>query len=587
MDAEVGGRPLQVWHRRLAGARECQTASCQVHRTGIASHTGRGGSAAFGSEVEPHAQARRELAEVGGRPLRGNAVLGLILLLATVLGQPFALGQTLKRIVLDGLFDEWAEVPVAFTDPADDHGNSPIDLRRVWLANDERFLYLKVEIGTPLNLQRFDGALRIHFDTDRSPTTGHAVGPIGSDFVILLPERRGAEQTAENFEAAAIRHVDFSLAWEPTLAGTRFEMRIARDARFPQSGKPIFPQKSFDIVLSARGTQADVEDWAPDGPAAHTYTFAEGTLPPYRPIPIDKQDPAHVRLVSYNMLWGGIIRRPEHYNRILRALRPDVICFQEVGHSWRGSDPVDVLINAETVGARLDEILPLGDGRRWHLHSHRSCVIASRWPLTMRADDVPFATGVGQAMALVDLPDDRYPADLYVICAHYKCCGSLDSEEDRQRQIQSDGNVAWLRELREPGGQATLPPRTPFVICGDLNLVGGHQILDTLVTGNIIDEARFGPDSPPDWDGSPLRDLRPLHNSGPAAYTWRDDEAAFTPGRLDAIVYSDSVMRAAHSFILNTRDMAAEDLARHKLQPDDVSRASDHLPVVVDFEVHR
>lgn len=545
----------------------------------------------------------------GGRPLRGNAalgmrsllggsllvgrrsllgmrsLLGLSLVLATILGPPSALGQTLKRIVLDGLFEDWSTIPAAFTDPANDHGNSPIDLRRVWLANDDRFFYLRFETHRPLNLQHFDGALRIHFDTDRSPATGHPIGPIGSDFAILLPERRGAEQTSQAFEAAIIRHVDFSLTWEPTLTGECFEMRIARDARFPQSGKPIFPQRSFDLVISARGPQGEVQEWAPDGPTARTYTFAEGSLPPHHIIPIDKQDPAHVRLVSYNMLWGGIIRRPEYYNRILRALRPDVICFQEVGHSWRESDPPDVLVNAETVGARLDEILPLGDGQRWHLHSHRSSVIASRWPLTMRADDVPFATGVGQAMALVDLPDDRYPADLYVICAHYKCCGSLDSEEDRQRQIQSDGNVAWLRELREPGGQATLPPRTPFVICGDLNLVGGHQILDTLVTGNIIDEARFGPDSPPDWDDSPLCDLRPLHNSGPAAYTWRDDEAAFTPGRLDAIIYSDRVMRAAHSFILNTRDMAPEDLTRHNLHRDDGPKASDHLPLVLDFEI--
>jgi endonuclease/exonuclease/phosphatase family metal-dependent hydrolase len=174
---------------------------------------------------------------------------------------------------------------------------------------------------------------------------------------------------------------------------------------------------------------------------------------------------------------------------------------------------------------------------------------------------------------------------LYVISAHYRCCGQMGSTEDRQRQIQSDANVGWFRDLREPGGEITLPPGTPFVLCGDLNLVGGPQVLETLLTGKVANQAMFGPDSPPDWDGSPLADLGPLHVAGPLAYTWRDDSKGYVPGRLDAIVYTDSAMRAAKAFVLDTAEMSAADLKQTHLQPDDTAKASDHLPLVVDFDL--
>jgi len=496
---------------------------------------------------------------------------------------------TLQRIVMDGLFDDWSQVPVAFTDPAGDNGRSSADIRSIWLANDDKYIYLRFEVGRLLNLQHIAGPLRIYFDVDRSADTGFRVGPMGSDFMLMLPERHGAEQTADEFEAAPIGHGDLSLVWEPTVAGDQFELRIARDTVFEKRGTPIFANPSFDILFAGRGPHSDTEEWAPDEPGAYTYTLAKGKLAPWPVVTLDKDKAAYVRLVSYNMLWNGLIKRPEYFDRILRALRPDVICFQEVARSFRDAGRASSKGRAagDAVHRRLDEILPLGDAGHWNIHQHGTNLIASRWALTMTNDAAPSTSEPRQAMALADLPDRDYPVDLYVISAHYKCCGKLGSSEDQRRQHQSDGNVSWFRELREPGGQATLPEGTPFVICGDLNLVGGPQILDTLVTGNIVNEAIFGPDSPPDWDGTPLTDALPLHNTGPASYTWRDDKARFAPGRLDVVVYTDSAMRVAKAFVLNTLEMSDTDLHRHGLQRQDTAQASDHLPLVVDFDLRQ
>jgi endonuclease/exonuclease/phosphatase family metal-dependent hydrolase len=481
---------------------------------------------------------------------------------------------TFARMIIDGEYEDWAGVPVAFEDPTGDNANSVADFGRVWMANDDEYVYLRFDIGALTNLPTISGPVRICFDLDRSPATGWAVGRMGSDFALLFPERYGVESTSVRWEAAKLTNADLSLVTAPTVAGTQFELCVRRDAVLPVRGTPVFDGPDFDILLEGQDTGGVTGDWAPDGGLPHTYVMASGHLPPYQTVPLERKDPRHVRLMSYNMLWDGLLVRPEPHDRILRAIEPDIICYLEAQRRTP----------AEAIQARLDEALPLGGGTSWQVYKADTDVIASRWPLSMRTADTIPATGRGQAMALVDLPNGLYDTDLYVISAHFKCCGTMGSSEDQRRQQQADANVNWFRDLREPGGNVDLPPDTPFLICGDFNMVGGPQPLTTLLSGNIIDEAHYGADSPPDWDGTDLKDARPLHNAGPAAYTWRDDESAFGPSRMDFIIYTDSVLNVAREYVLNTLDMSAEALAAHGLRRDDTATASDHLPLVVDFD---
>jgi len=483
-----------------------------------------------------------------------------------------AAGDTLARVICDGDFDDWSVVPMAFADPAGDHSGAVADIRNVWLANDEDYVYVRFGVGTLARLQ--ETPLRIYFDVDRSADTGWPVRDIGSDFVLQFPEHRGAEQTTSSFEAASLGHADLSLVSAPTVGSLQFEVRIRRDVVFPVRGTEIFAGPDFDVMIEVQTSAGSPREWAPNDPDGYPYTLATGVLPPYATIALDKMDPTFLRLVTYNVLHEGLVERPAVFDRILEALEPDIICFQEL---WDTSEM--------TIRNRLDSILPLGGGAHWQVHKNSGTVLAAKWPLSMQADDTIPSTQRGQAMALVDLPDADYDTDLYVISAHYKCCGGMGTSEDQRRQTQSDANVNWFRDLREPSGHVNLPADTPFLIAGDLNLVGGPQPLETLLGGNIIDESTFGSDSAPDWDGSRLAAFVALHNAGPAAYTWRSDTSYFAPGRLDYVVFTDSVMHAAKRFVLNTQDMIAEDLAAHDLQSQDTADASDHLPIVVDFNL--
>jgi hypothetical protein len=155
--------------------------------------------------------------------------------------------------------------------------------------------------------------------------------------------------------------------------------------------------------------------------------------------------------------------------------------------------------------------------------------------------------------------------------------------------MQSDALVNWMRDARTSGGQIDLPFGTPMMVLGDLNIVESPQPLQTLLDGNIINNATYGPDSPPDWDGTRNADAFPLHNTvGPEAWTWRNDLEPFAPGRLDYVTYTDSVLASPKRFVLNTVAMsdallAATGLQRFDALLDNVGQNYDHLPVVVDF----
>ncbi|MBU0641032.1 MAG: endonuclease/exonuclease/phosphatase family protein [Planctomycetes bacterium] len=298
---------------------------------------------------------------------------------------------------------------------------------------------------------------------------------------------------------------------------------------------------------------------------------------------LDRRQPGDLRVVSYNVNWDRIFpgvdaTGAERFQRVLKALAPDILALQEIKE-----------YEAADVAALLNAICPRADGRTWHAYKGWTNVIASPYALylTRAQTDPPGQRGL--ALALVDLPDDRYAADVYVLNNHFKCCGGKGN--DPQRQQQADALVAWLRDARTPGGALDLPPATPAIILGDFNIVGGWQPVQTLLTGDICDEQVYGPDALPDWDGSSLTDAHPFHNAtGPDDYTWRNDDDQWPPGRLDFILYTDSVLTAVHQFVLNPTLMPTEELERAGLEPfdvtlDTVGRTFDHLPLVVDFRL--
>jgi endonuclease/exonuclease/phosphatase family metal-dependent hydrolase len=300
---------------------------------------------------------------------------------------------------------------------------------------------------------------------------------------------------------------------------------------------------------------------------------------------IDRALATDFRVMSYNVHEDSIFpdtsaSQAAKFSRVVRALVPDVINLQEIySHTA-----------AEAVGL-MNDLLPLGAGATWHAQQGFDNVIVSRFPLSQQRTNTTPASPRSIAMALVDLPNGNFATDFYFMNNHFKCCGDVGGSEDAERQRQADALVNWMRDARNPGGSVNLPSSTPMAIVGDLNIVGSLQPLQTLISGNIINTTTYGADSPPDWDGSTLADARPLHNGvGPADYTWRDDASSFDPGRLDYVLYTDSVVSVGKKFVLNTVAMSAADRAAAGLQAYDVTSDNsgityDHLPLVVDFRL--
>ncbi len=294
---------------------------------------------------------------------------------------------------------------------------------------------------------------------------------------------------------------------------------------------------------------------------------------------LDRNSTSDLRVATWNIFVDSIFpdvpgNRSAKFSRAFAAISADIWAFQELYRH-----------NGAQLKVLLDASQPLGTPAGWHVYETGEHAIASKFPLSLTRPDTVPAGNREAAMAMIDLPDELYPRDLYMMNAHYTCCSGADGA----RQQQSDAFANWMRDAKSEGGDITLPFGTPMMVLGDLNIVESLQPLNTLFTGDIQNNTRYGPDSAPDWDGSNNVKVDPLHNAvGPEFFTWRDDLQMFAPSRLDYITYTDSVMSLRHAFVLNTLAMSESDLAATGLQPQDsVYNAVtwDHLPVVADFRI--
>jgi endonuclease/exonuclease/phosphatase family metal-dependent hydrolase len=304
-----------------------------------------------------------------------------------------------------------------------------------------------------------------------------------------------------------------------------------------------------------------------------------------------RQNEVDLRVMCWNVGLGSVVppngARSASFIRIVRAMKPDLIVLQEIMH------PESVT----KIKSLMDSQFPLSDGETWRVHSVADNMLISRFPLQQTSGELvakyPYPDlGVpdfhyGYATALLKRQDNQSDLGVYVVAMHNK--SGVGEENEGLRQLQSDSIARWIRDVRT----TALATGTPIVILGDMNVLtnASAQPFETLITGNIVDEANFGPDFEIDWDGTGLADAKPSHNGrGEHFYTWRYDDTPFDPGALDRVLYTDSVLSVMQSIVLDTTTMPAEDLSSLGLLRSDVLFGGkpgyfDHLPLVVDFAV--
>lgn len=296
---------------------------------------------------------------------------------------------------------------------------------------------------------------------------------------------------------------------------------------------------------------------------------------------LKRSSPTSLRVMSYNVGRDSIFpdapnARPEKFGRLMRAVQPDIVALQEI-----------FLHDQPAMQQLVDRLAPLPGDQPWNVYRGSAMAILSRFPLRFTTDQAAHDTHRNPALAVIDLPDDRFPFDLCLISNHFKCCGG--TRNDPMRQAQADATLAFLRDGQTPGGLFDFTGPTAIVLAGDLNLVGGPQPRDSMLTGNIVDEGSWGTDIKPDPDGTDLAAAHPKHNTIGPDYTWRDDSDNWPPGRLDYVLYSDSLLAERSAFVLNSSTLSPEALAEAGLEKwdsaaDEASGRFDHLPLVVDFE---
>jgi len=451
-------------------------------------------------------------------------------------------------IVIDGLFDDWQEVPVTITDPEGDYNYD--DWAELKITNDDDFIFFKISLHSEETLLQNWNNFYLYIDSDRDSLTGHPFRGIGAELAWHFGYRTG--QYFEQDGIIDLWQNDITLRQAPTVTSTEFEIAIARGS---------FVLSDPDSIAVIFSSFYDTGDYMPDSWGGVVYQLDTTVVGPAAPIILEKTG---TRLVTYNTLNTGILEpdRQPNFQRIIQALDPDIIALQE--HSeWN------------EIGDIISSWFP--EDTWYQGYTFRDLVVLSKYPIINQANLISSE----RTMCALLQTDDPINPYLLILNSHFSCC---DNDDDRQEQV--DELVQVLREWRlNDNGPFDLPEGTPMFHVGDFNFVGYREQIETVTAGNIQDEGNYGSDFPLDWDGTAITDLFSRQTHKRMAYTWRSDGSSFNPGKLDYVLYTDSNLSILNHFVLNTLAMPDSILNEWELEAEDTNEASDHLPRIVDFMV--
>ena len=477
------------------------------------------------------------------------------------------------QILIDEEFADWENVPTFVEDSDDDYGNG-VDFRKLWVTNDGNYLFIRIDYFDEFILQE-DTSSVLFINTDNNTSTGSSEYNSGAEIKYNFGKHYGEIYQNNNWQT--IYHNDLKYVSAPTVSSSSFEICIKLDNQI--NSQQIFPSDNIEIKVVNYLENLDV---IPNDNNSLSYTIQRNNSGSYAEYSIARGNQSAIRLLSYNVVYDRIfeeIAKP-NYQRILNAISPDIIVFQEIyDHT------------SEETAQQVEEYLPSGTGQTWYhskiqpvndnQNSKTDLVVVSRYPIlnSYRIQGIKNeSAGYDRSNAafLLDLPN--IDANLLLVAAHPPCCQSNNFRELEMQEIMS-----FIRDAKTEGGEIDIPQNTPIIIAGDMNMVGFSRQVDILLNGDLLDNSTYGEDFLPDWDNTPFADSKPLTTNFPGVFTWYDEGSSYSPGRLDYIIYSDYTLDVTNSYSLHTKSLSNPELAQHGLLMDDTYLASDHLPVVADF----
>lgn len=157
------------------------------------------------------------------------------------------------RIFVDGFFSDWHNLKPLYTDASEDQASGGVDFGGLWGANDERFLFLRIDVGAEINMQN-DNDIMIFLDTDDNSATGTHIHGIGAELEWDFGSKTGLFVVGT--DSISIRHRHIGLVTAPTVTSTQFE--IAFDRRVQPDGQTsLFSHDTIRIVFADPGAGGD------------------------------------------------------------------------------------------------------------------------------------------------------------------------------------------------------------------------------------------------------------------------------------------------------------------------------------------
>ena len=459
-------------------------------------------------------------------------------------------------ISIDGQFEDWDDVPVAYNDTEGDGLSA--DYSSLKITYDSQFLFIYFNFYNGDFLMQDWNDFHLYIDADNDSSTGYSVHGIGAELDWTFGDRWGYKYL--DGQQTELYQNDLTLRIAPTITSTEFEIAIARDSS-PLTMNGSQSLNEGTLVFSEIEEDGDL---VPDESGGIPFSIGDDIVPLPQPITLERSNEEDIRLVSYNTWNEGILDsdRQINFKRILQALDPDVIALQEHG-DWNDIENI------------IQSWFP---SEEWYASwTYNDLVVLSRFPIT---HDANMISSERTMVALLET-EDELGKDLLIFNSHLSCC---DNNEGRQQQVDEFAGV-WRDWVTNESGPFALEYGTPFVHVGDFNYVGYRQQVETIRDGDIEDEDQYGNDFLPDWDSTAIIDLFPRHTHKRMGYTWRKDGSSFNPGKLDYVFYSDATVDTGKYYILNTLAMDDIALDYYELQWDDTQIASDHLPIVFDINI--
>lgn len=457
-----------------------------------------------------------------------------------------------QNIFINEAYDDWTDELLAAVDGQGDVASSKIDIDSIWITNDQKYFYVSLDLNKEISLQD-DNDLTIYIDTDNNINTGRKINGIGAEFAWHFGDRFG-----ESFNAGGGRwfvdHESVDLMLSPTVTSSRFEIGMLRKANFGNFNLNI----SGEIAIRIEDNSFNGDEM-PDDLGGFTYTVSEENNRDFQSsVNMTRSEKTDIRILSYNILNDNLFasRVEDEYDRILKAINPDIIGFQEI-RDFNGAE------TTERVRKALDY--------DWeHRSGNSDIVLLSRFPI------VKMERVNGNSAFHLKVKDK----DLVVINVHFPCC---DRDVDRQREI--DNMISYIGKLHRQESNIKVEAGSPIILIGDTNLVGFEVQQRTLITGDIQNNATYGDDVQPDWGKGPFTDVKPIALGTPYSKTYYSPTGSYASGRLDYIIYTPSAITLDKSFVLSSRDLSSFNLSALRVRRDDTDLASDHLPLVGDFSL--